>query len=259
MTSLSRGSTQRINVPSNRADLKEEGRRLGIVLGLTIAEIILLILFAVVLAMAGVLMKRGTLIKEQVERQVLTDTNKLLKDPTTYQAGSDFQKFFGKDAKVSDVFNEQRKLQSDLDKLKSEMAKSGNVEILPPCLRIANGGNIPYIYDIAIRNDGVALFDTSPDLLKPQLKREFPNPPPLGKILSAQEFKSLTNSYIDYGKRNQCKFYVKVYDETQNNKDKFKSQLKIVESNFVWTFMMSLKPGAQSSEDLNLFQTAPLK
>ena len=249
---------QRANVRRSNQRAGEEGRRKGVVLGLTIAEIILLILFAVVLAMAGVLVKRQAII--QAEANAKIQSEKVEKstplDPAVYQTGLDFRKLFGQKS-AQEVWNELNKLQTDFDKLKSEMAKLSNTEVLPPCFRNANGGQVPYIYEIRLKNDGYLLVDTAPEKIKNQLRNEIPGQVPLERVLSTSEFKTATNGYINYGKRNQCKFYVKVYDDSQSGREKIKNQLKVIESNFVWTFILTIKPGAQNPDDLNLFQTNP--
>jgi len=250
--------------PSNKANAVKslesahrEGRRLGVVLGLTIAEIILLILFAVVLAMSGVLLKRGALIKAEADSRIQTEAPKAALDPAVVQLGSDFKKLFGAKT-VEQVAAELAALQAELNKLKAEMLKMGNVEVPPPCFAKFYNGQTPYVFDIHLKNDGFVLFDTIPDRLRSQLRADIPNQPPLERALSAAEFKSATSGFINYGKRNQCKFYVKVYDDT-GSKEKVKNLLKVVESNFVWTFILTIKPGVQNPEDFIVFQTNPIK
>ena len=245
------------NSTSRAEGAAREGRRRGVVLGLTIAEIILLILFAVVLAMSGVLLKRSAMIKAQVAAPQKEETPKVVVDPKILQIGLDFKRIFG-DKTVEQVAAELALLQSELNKLKAEMAKMGNVEVPPPCYAKNNNGQTPYIFDIRIKNDGLVLFDTAPERLRAQLRTDMPIQPPLERPLSVSEFKSATNGYINYGRRNQCKFYVKVYDDT-GSKDRVKNQLKVIESNFVWTFILTIKPGAQNPDDLNVFQTTPIK
>lgn len=68
-----------------RDALENSGYRRGVVLGLTIAEIILLILFAVVLAMTGVLIKRKNATINEVEtrmaaQQMPSDVSKKLSE-----------------------------------------------------------------------------------------------------------------------------------------------------------------------------------
>ena len=58
-----------------------EGRRQGVVLGLTIAEIILLILFALLLALTGVLIKRQAAIKTQFEAQAIAEAMSQILSP----------------------------------------------------------------------------------------------------------------------------------------------------------------------------------
>lgn len=251
------GSSNRSQHQPTVTQAGREGRRQGIVLGLTIAEVILLILFAVILAMSGVLLKREALIKAEANARIQADVSKVTFDPAILQLGLDFKKIFGNKT-VEQIAAELALLQNELNKLKSEMAKMGNVEVPPPCFAKFYNGQTPYIFDIRLKNDGFVLFDTTPDRLKAQLRADVPNQPALERTLSVAEFKSATSGFVNYGKRNQCKFYVKVYDDI-GNKEKVKNLLKVVETNFVWTFILTIKPGVQNPDDFNVFQTTPIR
>lgn len=48
---------------------------------------------------------------------------------------------------------------------------------------------------------------------------------------------------------------MKVFDETNDGKNRLKGQLKLIENSFVWTFMMAGKNS--DKEDINLFPVAP--
>ena len=237
------------------------GYRRGVVLGLTIAEIILLILFALLLALTGVLMKKQAQIRAEMLSIVVPVVEEkkpeVVLDPAIYNVGVEFKKVFSSET-PSEVSTLLKDSQSQIAKLKAELVKNGNTEVLPACYQKANDGRIPYIYDLRISNDGIEILNTLPERLRSRFSVDFKYQPPLNKVLSLQEFKLATNPFIVYGKSNQCKFYVKVYDET-DKRERFKSTLKTVETNFVWTYIMGLKPGATAGEDLNLFTTTPVK
>lgn len=235
------------------------GYRKGVVLGLTIAEIILLILFALLLALTGVLIKRQAAVRAEVLASVANQKQQVATmNPAVYQTGVEFKKLF-ENKTPQEVLILLKDAQAQIEKLKAELAKYASSEIPPPCYQKVYEGRTPYVYDMRIRNEGIVIVNTVPDRLRPRFNNDFPVQPPLDKVLSAAEFKLATNSFISYGRANACKFYVKVYDDSLNNKEKFKSLLKTVESNFVWTFIMTLKPGSQGGEDLDLFQTTPVR
>lgn len=267
------------------SDARENlGYRRGVVLGLTIAEIIILIMFALLLAMTAVLVKRQkatiqaietrmagkqlpqpvinklsdmkiNLAQKDGEQQLLAILNDAEVDPArqrehqkTFQLGSDVQQTFGKDVSAEKLLKAQNDLKSQLDSAKSEQGK-----VLPPCYQSKKTDPIPFIFDIYVRSESVIIKDSVSEALKERFKNDFGASPAVQSFSSDRDFLAKTKSYADYGRKHQCKFYVKVYDESGGNKDRLKSQLKLIESAFVWTFMMS----GRTSDDLNLFPVAP--
>lgn len=267
------------------SDARENlGYRRGVVLGLTIAEIIILIMFALLLAMTAVLVKRQkatiaavetrmagkqlpqtvieklsemkiNLAQKDGELQIMAILNAADVDPTrqkeqqkTYQLGSDVQQTFGKEITADKLLKTQNDLKSQLESNKAEQGK-----ILPPCYQSKKGDPIPFVFDLYVRNETLVLRDSAPETLRDRFKNDFGNSPSAISFSSDRDFLTKVRPYADFGKKHQCKFYVKVYDETGGNKERLKSQLKIIESTFVWTFMMSGK----SNDDVNLFPVAP--
>ena len=280
-----------------------EGRRRGVVLGLTIAEIILLILFALLLAMTGILIKRQIAVKAQYEAEssnrlmshILTpeisgklqsmkidltqpegeerllallnaaqtaidlkqskDQNRL---DQACQAGLELQNALGKNLNATDFIKAAKQLSQDLEGLRVGAASCLEAVIPPPCYEKSKGDPSAYIYDLQVTTGGIVLNASVPEKYRSRFEADFKNPPPLNKVLSNSEFQALTKPFIDYGKKNQCKFYVKVYDETDGNKDKLRKSLKVIEGQFVWTFMMSGRVD-EAGKSLNLFPTDSIK
>jgi hypothetical protein len=271
-----------------KQDLQNEGYRRGVVLGLTIAEIILLILFALLLAMTGVLIKREAVIKTQAEAQAetralnqkltpelaakLTELNINIMTPDgasrllgileaaqlvspikktkkendlerACQAGLQLQNALGKNLSAVDFIKSAQQLSDDFQTLKKEAMQCSSSAILPPCYGTKGAPPI-FIYDINVKLEGLIFSDTVPENLRARFATDFKKLPALNKPLSIAEFKEIARPFASYGKSNQCKFYVKVYDEMGSNKDLFKSRLKLIEESFVWTFMMTTKEDA---------------
>ena len=278
--------------PEERAS-RNEGYRQGVVLGLTIAEIILLILFALLLAMSGVLMKRQAVIKAQAEEQAtakamnqklppelvakLEEININLSSPDgvkrmvgilnatqlvgnlkkdkkqtrlelACQAGIELQNALGQNLDAAELIKSSQKLNKDLQALKKEAREYSSSKILPSCY-VAKGAAPIFIYDITVRREGLELVDTVPESLRTRFNSDF-KLLPSQKPLSDAEFSRIGKAFASYGKGKECKFYVKVYDETGLNKELLKSKLQLIEKSFVWTFMMNSKEDEIDSSDL---------
>lgn len=278
-----------------RDALENSGYRRGVVLGLTIAEIILLILFAVVLAMTGVLIKRKNATINEVEtrmaaqqmptdvskklsemginlaskegaqrlmgilnqsdRESNSDTDRVRSQQQALQLGLDIQKAFGKNITAEQILKNQIELKNQIDLMKADQNKPGSGPILPPCLQSSKGEPGPFVFDIFVRNDVLLMRDTVPERAKSRFESEFKGIPATQSFNNDRDFINKTRVFAEYGKKHQCKFYVKVFDETTDGKNRLKGQLKLIENSFVWTFMMAGKNS--DKEDINLFPVAP--
>jgi hypothetical protein len=148
------------------------------------------------------------------------------------KAGAEMQKVLGKDKKPGDILNSIKDSKAQAEHWKDQAAKCGLAGILPPCYRETNEEQIPYIYDARIKPEGIQLLDTVPEKYKTRFNSDFKNPPPTNKVLSEQEFRSMTYQFLEFGRKNECRFYVRVFDDLANDKDRFKALLKAVENNF---------------------------
>jgi hypothetical protein len=282
---------------------QSEGHRRGVVLGLTIAEIILLILFALLLAMTGVLIKKQAAVKAQFEAKtsqkvvaqilspvisqklfemdinitkedgearllaILNAAQALMKTSNpkdqnrldqACKAGLELQNALGKNLNAVEFIKSAQQLSKDLDTIKAEAARCNSAAIAPPCYEKVKGEPTAFIYDLRVTPSGIIMSNTVAEQYRNRFEADFKNPPPVNKPLSIGEFQSSTRQFIDYGRAHQCKFYVKVYDETGDGKGKFKSALKSIEENFVWTFMMTTKAD-EAGKSINLFPTESTK
>lgn len=274
-----------------RDALENAGYRRGVVLGLTIAEIILLILFAVVLAMTGVLIKRKNATINEVETRMAAqqmpidvskklsemginlaskegeqrllgilnnsdnDTDRVRRQQEAMQLGLDIQKAFGKNITADQILKNQIELKNQIDLMKADQTKPGSGQILPPCMQSSKGEPGPFVFDIFVRNDVLVMRDTVPERAKSRFESDFKAIPASQTFTNDRDFINKTRVFAEYGKKNQCKFYVKVFDETNDGKNRLKGQLKLIENSFVWTFMMAGKNS--DKEDINLFPVAP--
>jgi hypothetical protein len=103
---------------------------------------------------------------------------------------------------------------------------------LPPCWVDAEG-KTQYIYDAYLREDGIWLIDNRvPGRESDQAQLDVSGFA-FGTPMSTAAFVAAGQSLLDYGNRNDCRFYVRVYDETAaESKARYKELLRGVEGVF---------------------------
>jgi hypothetical protein len=148
------------------------------------------------------------------------------------KAGVEMQKVLGKDKKPGDILNSIKDSKAKAEHWKDQAAKCGLAGVLPPCYKESSDEPIPFIYEARIKPDGIQLLEIVPEKYKIRFYSDFKTLPPTNRVLSESEFKSSTFQFLDWGRKNECRFYVRVFDDLANDKDKFKSLLKAVENNF---------------------------
>lgn len=145
------------------------------------------------------------------------------------RAGSEFKKVLG-DKDPSELINTTKDAVARAEHYKSEAAKCGLSGNLPACFRGANDP-IPYLYEVRIKPEGLQLKLTLPNQYVERFNSNFTNSPD-NAVLSVSDFRAQAKQFLDWGDRNQCRFYVTVYDDLPNDKERFKSMLKTVEGYF---------------------------
>lgn len=159
----------------------------------------------------------------------------------TCKAGAELKKAYP-DKKINDITQLIKGAQSQADLTKnakaqaehwrSEANKCGLGGNLPPCYKQSSGDATPYIFDARIKPEGIVLIDTIPQEYRTRFSSDFKDPPVLNKPLSSEEFRNQTYQFLDWGRKNECRFYVQVYDDLPNDKERFKSMLKTIETSF---------------------------
>lgn len=115
--------------------------------------------------------------------------------------------------------------QSDIEHWKKKAEACGNGTEYPPCYESINGQFV-YIYDAYLRDDGVLLKKTVPDIKNEHFSANFKFPPQTNISLTPDEFYKQANQFLTYGKNNSCRFFVRAFDETSSNKVYFQKMDK---------------------------------
>lgn len=148
------------------------------------------------------------------------------------KSGLELEKAIGDSQTLSDFVDAHKNAKAQADHWKVEASKCGRGGNLPPCYRESAEDPIPFIYEARIYNDGIKLTEIVPANLKDRFDADFKSPPITDTTLTPTELMNSTRQFLQWGEKNECRFYVKIYDEMPNDKEKFKSSLKSIESNF---------------------------
>lgn len=148
------------------------------------------------------------------------------------KSGVELNKMMGDSKSLSEFVSNHKNAKAQSDHWKAEASKCGLGGNLPPCYRDNVEDPTPFIYEARIYNDGIKLTDIVPSNLKDRFEKDFTNPPITNRTLTQNELINSTRQFLQWGEKNECRFYVKVFDEMPNDKDRFKSHLKSIESNF---------------------------
>lgn len=167
------------------------------------------------------------------QRQIAESDTTVGKDDivASCKTGADFRKEFGSRS-VESVSNYARDVKGQSEHWRDVASKCGLGGTLPPCYRESVSDSIPFVFDVRIKSAGIVLSDTVPGKYRDRFDNNFQQPPPLNRPISESEFRAATYQFLEWGRRNECRFYVTVYDDLANDKDRLKSSLKAIESNF---------------------------
>jgi hypothetical protein len=250
------------------SDRQNRAYRRALTLGLTLAEIFVLILFVLLLAF-GASYEREREALSEIPR-LKSQMNQATADATRLQRENDYLKrdistapdkfddFFrdltlceADRKKLRDQFKEiagtgpaeLAKCRDDLadskqesDRLKDQnryfsqkVAAEGNGTELPPCWPTPEG-KIRYTFDVTLVSDGLIVHDNPPhqDEEQQQIKEVI-----LDKDLDAVAFLDVTNKPYGWAQAHKCAIFVRVYDNTgPGEKALYKERLRTVEAHF---------------------------
>jgi hypothetical protein len=153
----------------------------------------------------------------------------------------------GSDADGSEAGNEIDKLRllvetgrdsrRTIDRLKQQLASLTKKDLgkgasYPPCWMNPDTGKADYIFDLAMREDGVIVRDiddphhATEKALLPISRVRFET------MQRVEEFLESTHELFALSERENCRHYIRLFDETKSNKDAFKSQMLAIEGQF---------------------------
>lgn len=148
------------------------------------------------------------------------------------QAGSELQRVAGPDAdprKLPSLLKDSRGRE---EFWKNQAAKCGLAGVLPPCYKGGNQDPTPFLYDARIKENGIFLYDTIPEVYRQRFLSDFKELPTIERGLTDAEFRAQTYKFLVFGQQNQCRFYVRIFDDLGENKQRLKEAMKAIESNF---------------------------
>jgi hypothetical protein len=230
----------------------EHAYRRGLVLGWSLAEVFLLIVFALLFAFVALATKPASKTTGKPRMTLASPTASFSPGLPPNSFDDAFHKLKLCEDKNASLKAENGKLSEEIEKLKlekerqkAEVAKPnavlpqpkevsrfpGGVDY-PPCFASA-GGRPDYIFDVTLGSAGIVIHKND---LPAHAGEEAQLP--LGEItydreLTDDSFIADTTALFNFSKAHECRFYARVCDQTKaNEKDAYKQRLRVVESHF---------------------------
>ena len=239
----------------------------GLVLGFTMAEVVILIIFVLLITFAALLAVQGKKLKElQDDLKEAQDSKELPKPPDgmtweewirEWRLGQEFVEAFKVafgDKDIDDVLRELEEAKEFVEKAREgagasgfsthpdavkdtlisygKLISAGKGTEVPSCWT-REDGTVEYIYDVKLTPTGLVMQET--DLAHRADERE--NLPVqdiiLGHDISESTFLYATSHLFQFSQSKECRFFVRVFDSTgPTEKAVYKSRLKAVEARF---------------------------
>lgn len=104
---------------------------------------------------------------------------------------------------------------------------------LPSCWRTADD-RPEFVLDAVLETDGIRIRERPPAARLSELRSLMGNVPvDPAQVLTKEQFVSRTSELFEFSRRNECRFFVVVYDATgESDKERYKSLLQVVENHF---------------------------
>jgi hypothetical protein len=160
------------------------------------------------------------------ERAKLERLQQLL---TEQGAGADLERLAQVNVdQAATIDNQRGQLRELLDRLQRE----GKGGVLPSCWTTPDG-KIEFVLDVVLGGQGIRARDTTVERRQAERTRlPWPDIKP-EQIYSEQAFLVATQALFDWSVKNECRFYVVIYDATGNDqKALYKDLLQAVEGHF---------------------------
>ncbi|MCE2435757.1 MAG: hypothetical protein J4F29_23015 [Candidatus Latescibacteria bacterium] len=239
----------------------------GLVLGFTMAEVALLIIFVLLITFAALLAVQGKKLKEvQEDLKKAQHSEELPKPPDgktweewirEWRSGQEhlvvFKEAFG-DKSIDDVKIELERAKEYVEKTR-EGAKASGFSTYPDAVKdtlisygklISEGkgtevpscwthedGTVEYIYDVKLTPTGLVMRETNLAHRAEDWETLPVQNIVLGQDISEDAFLAATSHLFEFSQSKECRFFVRVFDSTgPTEKAVYKSRLKAVEARF---------------------------
>lgn len=117
--------------------------------------------------------------------------------------------------------------------LQRALRRAERVKQKPPCWTDAETGKVEYIFDVALLENGFVLKDRGLAHRRAEQAALPLGGLQFGKIIETHAFLSQTMSLFSWAKKNDCRFYVRVFDLTGSDaKETYKIRARSVEERF---------------------------
>jgi len=227
----------------------------GLVLGLTMAEIAILIIFVLLLALAALLAREADR-RQAAERKVadyeqieiLFEDEALPRDPVALRAvlrervdehrDADNWRELVREMEAGDadpaVLAEQlTQARERIERLEAQAAARGGGGLDHPSCWYDRDGTVAYLFDVALAPDGfVAAMARAPEheaerqLLPVESVRT-------SRLLTESQFLRQTRSVYEWSVERGCRFFVRAFDlVAADRKDLYKRRMRVLESRF---------------------------
>ena len=229
----------------------------GLVLGLTMAEIAILIIFVLLLALAA-LLARETEMREEAENELVRferleavfEGQELPEDPVLLQRVLRERVDEHEDAEnwrelvreiettfpapsAANVVEQLQRAQERIARLEAQARSPGGAGTDNPSCWYDQDGTVAYLFDVALAADGFVVAAAR----APQHEAERAQLPiggvRQGRLLSEARFLIQTLPVYQWSVERECRFFVRAFDVTPaDQKDLYKSRMQALESRF---------------------------
>ena len=231
----------------------------GLVLGLTMAEVVILIIFVLLLAFAALLVGQRDKRKEaeqiaEMRQDTIFSLQKKLKQFAEIQEWLREGKSIEEVQRELVVFSNTKQQLKKYREAAQEHGFSPDPDSVRDALRIAReyedrmsagkGTEVPscwvradesieYIFDINLTPKGLVVRETGLPHRREERRALKLQNIVLNQDISEASFLSATSSLFEWSKSNRCRFFVRVFDSTgPTEKSTYQSRLKTVEAHF---------------------------
>lgn len=146
-----------------------------------------------------------------------------------------FEEFADKDAAEEAVrlARELNTTKGQMQNLRRKLDAAGKGMEMPACWADSSSGRVEYIFDVALTSKGLVIHDNK-IAHRAQDQAELPvSAIKFDAEMSLGDFRDQTRMLFDWSVSNECRFFVRVFDQTgASEKQLYKEHLRVLEEHF---------------------------